>query len=248
MVPGDRCGSVGLHVSSQPDSLMDTSVLAERSRAQWWMSLASIALAMALSLMRPLPVRAATITVDEGGVCTLSDAIRSANKGSTEGGCTGSSGPDTIVLDTDLVLDWSPTDISSEITILGNGHTITGGGTDNDSPGLDVESGGVVTLDSVTITGFSGFFGGIYNGGALTVTNSTISGNAATWLGGGGIYSEGALAVVNSTISGNAASNYGGGIHSNGGSLIVKSSTIVSNTANTNSGGGIYAWNSSESV
>ena len=52
--------------------------------------------------------------------------------------------------------------------------------------------------------------GGILNGGTLTVSNSTLSGNSAG-LDGGGIHNGGTLTVSGSTLSGNSAS-YGGGI------------------------------------
>jgi len=56
---------------------------------------------------------------------------------------------------------------------------------------------------------FVGAGGGMFNFGALTVTNSTISGNSTDE--GGGIYhDDGTLTVANSTISGNSAS-FGGG-------------------------------------
>jgi hypothetical protein len=56
--------------------------------------------------------------------------------------------------------------------------------------------------------------GGLYNRGSSVITNSTISANVATMDeagGGGGIYNEGSLSIANSTISGNSAS-LGGGI------------------------------------
>jgi hypothetical protein len=50
--------------------------------------------------------------------------------------------------------------------------------------------------------------GGIQSYVALTVTNSTSSGNSAGVAGG--IFSGGTLNVVNSTLSGNSASSDGG--------------------------------------
>ena len=51
----------------------------------------------------------------------------------------------------------------------------------------------------------SGNGGGIYNGGTLTLTNSTVSGNTAWATRGGGIYNSGTLTLTNSTVSGNTA-------------------------------------------
>ena len=68
------------------------------------------------------------------------------------------------------------------------------------------------------------------------MTNSTVSGNSASTASGGGIFNAGALTVTNSTISGNAASGQygtyasGGGIYNNGGSpLTITNSTISGN-------------------
>jgi hypothetical protein len=89
--------------------------------------------------------------------------------------------------------------------------------------------------------------GGIYNTGALTISNSTISGNIVKGQvvgSGGGILNLGTLTVNNSTISGNGASGgsagFGGGI-SNGGPLTINDSTISGNFAKGmgSSGGGI---------
>ncbi|HEY4046915.1 MAG TPA: choice-of-anchor Q domain-containing protein [Acidobacteriaceae bacterium] len=118
---------------------------------------------------------------------------------------------------------------------------------------FNICSGTAVTLSGLTIekglfpggvgTGFDGG-GGIENNAWLTVTNSTISGNAAGGQGvavsiGGGIENNGTLTVTNSTFSGNTAgtTGLGGGIN-NIGILTVRNSTFSHNTAA--SGAGIY--------
>ena len=84
----------------------------------------------------------------------------------------------------------------------------------------------------------SDFGGGILNLGALTLANSTISGNSAG-SGGGGIQNNGnGLAISKSTISGNS-SGTGGGIH-NTSTVTITNSTISSNMATSGNGGGIY--------
>jgi hypothetical protein len=58
--------------------------------------------------------------------------------------------------------------------------------------------------------------GGIANDGTVTITNSTISGNAAGPNVGGGIANYGTVTITNSTISGNsmdAGGGAGGGIY-----------------------------------
>jgi hypothetical protein len=129
------------------------------------------------------------------------------------------------------------------LTIDGTGQTVTISG-NNTVQVAYVDSGAALTLNNLTIangsnSGFDG--GGIYNnGGTLTITNSTFSGNSAN-NGGGGIYNNGGtLTITNSTFSGNSA-NSGGGI-ANGGSVVVSitNSTFSGNSATGLGGGGIY--------
>jgi hypothetical protein len=112
-----------------------------------------------------------------------------------------------------------------------------------------VDYAATVKLVGLTITGgfVSGFDGGggifIYNGGTVTVTNSTIAGNSTTDFQGGGISNGGTLTITNSTISDNSAPNgNGGGIA--GGTLTITNSTISDNSAGF-AGGGIHTGASS---
>jgi len=75
--------------------------------------------------------------------------------------------------------------------------------------------------------------GGLDNRGTATVSRSTLSNNSA--LNGGGIFNEfgGILTITNSTISGNAADYSGGGIV-NAGNLTLTNSTVTHNRANRN--------------
>lgn len=143
--------------------------------------------------------------------------------------------------------------INRDVTIVGSGPsrtTVNGGGTGR----VFTISGGTVTISQLRVTGGSADYGGgIYNtGGTLTVTNSTVSANSATDLGGGGgIYNRypNTLTITNSTISTNAihtVSIYyadGGGID-NQGTMTITNSTISGNSNNGSAqngrGGGIY--------
>jgi hypothetical protein len=81
--------------------------------------------------------------------------------------------------------------------------------------------------------------GGIYNGGEMTIINSTVSDNRADGDGnglyGGGILNGGEMTIINSTVSGNRAEDtvgpgaLGGGI-ANAGSMSVTNSTVWGNT------------------
>ncbi len=83
--------------------------------------------------------------------------------------------------------------------------------------------------------------------GSISITDSDISDNEATRVHGGGIYAaRAAITVTNSTISGNqapSADRAGGGIHLRGAgsSLTVDSSTFSNNVA-SRQGGAIYAY------
>ncbi len=154
--------------------------------------------------------------------------------------------------------------IVSDSTITGNSATRKGGGVYNEGR-LDLTNthvtanrseahgGGVfnngrypvLTVDRSTISGNVAalYGGGIYNWGALTVTDSTISDNSATAGDGGGIYTGPfwgwPAQVIRSTISGNSAGHGGGGIGNFWGRLQVSNSTISGNTAGAEGGGGI---------
>jgi len=240
--------------------------LPRKTRRAWQKKLATTlaGAALLLALAGPMapPAYAANITVD-GTTCTLADAITAANTDTATGGCAAGSGVDTITLQTDVTLTGALPNITTQMTIEGNGYTIDGN--NGVYHVLYVANTGDLTLNSATITGgnANGGFpnnrgGGIFNLGTVTVSNSTISGNSAnSWGGGiyggtvtvnnstisgntadrgGGIFSWNTVTVTNSTISGNTASN-GGGIHSS--TVTVNNSTISGNTANSR-GGGIY--------
>src|SRR5262249_50871264 len=87
---------------------------------------------------------------------------------------------------------------------------------------------------SETCSGFVPQFGGggIYNGGSLTVSNSTLSGNYAVG-SGAGICNNGTLTVSGSTLSGNtadpASANYNGSRIVNFGSALLHNTLIAGN-------------------
>ncbi len=79
----------------------------------------------------------------------------------------------------------------------------------------------------------------------LTVSNSTLSGNSSSTLGGGVYNYDGTLTLTNCTLSGNSVSTgAGGGIYNQGdgngftGTTTVSSCTLSNNSASN--GGGIY--------
>ncbi len=111
----------------------------------------------------------------------------------------------------------------SNCTLSGN-SALDGGGIANAGGTLAIFNSSIIS-NSVSQT--SGLGGGIYNGGPLIITNSTLSGNSARL--GGGIYNAGTLTIANSTLAGNSA-KLGGGID-NGGTLAIANSTLSGNSA-----------------
>jgi hypothetical protein len=93
-----------------------------------------------------------------------------------------------------------------------------------------------VTISKLTIQNGCASGSGVYNGGRLSISDSTVSGNGnkpTYYCGlGGGIYNNGdsgaTLTIDNSTISGNFALLGGGGIF-NTGTLAISHSTISGN-------------------
>ena len=191
------------------------------------------------------------------GTVTVTNSTISGNTSSGAGNCSGSfscdvyssgggiSGSDNLTVTNSIISGntssgsgYSPYFTGSGY-ISANGHGYGGG-----------ISGGVF--------GLNGFFYG-FTGGAVTVTNSTISSNNAFGSGAGSVngagygYAEGGgifgftVTVTNSTISGNSGFGsgyssgdvyvYGGGISASG-DVTVVNSTIFGNSAL--SGGGIY--------
>ena len=205
------------------------------------------------------PAWASTITVNSladdadgtDGECTLREAITSANSDTTSGTATGEcaagSGDDVIDIGVTgtVNLTGALPPLSSNIEIEGPGvdqFTVrrnTGG----NYVIFRVGSGADVSLSGMTITNgnteVTDIGGGIYNDqGTLTVTDSTVSDNAADVVGG--ILSfGGTLTVTDSTVSDNSALS-GGGIYNQGGAIraTITRSTISGNSADL--GGGVY--------
>jgi hypothetical protein len=84
------------------------------------------------------------------------------------------------------------------------------------------------TLISGNTATFEG--GGIYNGnGTLSIYNMLITGNTAT-INGGGIYNTGTSTLTNITVAGNKADIGGGGVYSGSNTTNIRNSIIWGNT------------------
>jgi CSLREA domain-containing protein len=85
-----------------------------------------------------------------------------------------------------------------------------------------------------------GVGGGVW-GENLTISGSTITGNAANEVGGGiFVIRNGVLTLTNSQVTGNTAASSGGGVYGSYASLTIEGSTISGNTSSFGDGGGIY--------
>ena len=111
--------------------------------------------------------------------------------------------------------------------------------------GIYNDQAGVLTLNQTTFAnnvsglgaGSSGQGGAILNnGGKLTMTASTLSGNEASLLGGNLFSNGGTVVIANSTITGSAGTDAGGALGVTGGTVTMTDSTIAFNNAASNPG------------
>jgi hypothetical protein len=133
--------------------------------------------------------------------------------------------------------------ISKDLIISGPGASVITVSGNHASRVFDITAPVTVAIAGLTITdGMTNDNGsGIFSSGALTVTDSTISGNYAPDSGGGIYNNSGVLTVTGSTISGNSASGPagtegGGGIYTFMGTVWVTDSTLSDNSASVGTG------------
>ena len=111
--------------------------------------------------------------------CPLAEQIIAANTDAAAGACPAGNGADTIYLARDLVLSHQLPPITSEITIDGNGHTLSGKGSFRI---LDVD-GGALTIRNVTLADGNASEGGairLRNGASVSASNARFRDNQAT--------------------------------------------------------------------
>jgi uncharacterized repeat protein (TIGR01451 family) len=149
--------------------------------------------------------------------------------------------------------------VDKNVTITGPGASLLTVDANQTSRVFNIGAGKTAGISGLTVANGkvvdSAAGGGIYidTGGALTLTDSTLSGNSSSTLSGamssgGGIANLGTLTIINSTLSGNFASggttsgSSGGGI-ANSGTVTITNSTLSGNSASNgspgNNGGGI---------
>jgi len=95
-----------------------------------------------------------------------------------------------------------------------------------------INSGANVTLTGLTVqNGSTGFGGGIYNAGAVTLNNSPVTHNIASYYGGGIENHFGTVTLNSSPVTNNSVPYFGGGIHSFLGTVTLNNSAVTDNTA-----------------
>ncbi|MDX2270442.1 MAG: hypothetical protein NW237_00620 [Cyanobacteriota bacterium] len=104
-------------------------------------------------------------------------------------------------------------------------------------PPISSPYGTSLTVTNSILSGNRAAYGGAIYTQTATVSNSTLSNNSATVIGGG-IYAFFIAHVSNSTLSGHSAGVYGGGIFAS--TATVSDSTLNANRAGE-TGGGIHA-------
>ena len=154
---------------------------------------------------------AANISVDED--CSLSEAIHAANNDIAFDRCTAGDGDDTITLTGDVTLSGKLPAITTDMTIDGSDHTITGA----DVTAIFSIDDATVTLQNITIT--NGRTGA--RGAAIHVDSGDLELNSA---------------VVKDSWAGDA----GGGIYASNSNVNIVTSQIKNNTAGRSGGAGIY--------
>ncbi|HTX79053.1 MAG TPA: right-handed parallel beta-helix repeat-containing protein [Longilinea sp.] len=215
----------------------------------------TVVLATVMAFFSPFPAlaHAATLMVNsladpgngvcDGAECTLREAIAAAASGDTvtfdpalAGGTITLTA--TLKIDKDLILDGSV--LKTPLVISGDKAVTV----------LYITYKSTVSIFNLDIVdgrcGRDCIAGGINNEGALSIKDSTIADNIATW--GAGVYNAGTLTLTHVTLSNNQTANFdltcaacglGGGIF-NSGALVIARSTFTGNLSTRNGGGGIY--------
>ncbi|MDP1546375.1 MAG: Ig-like domain-containing protein [Anaerolineales bacterium] len=185
------------------------------------------------SVSGTIPLASILPTIDNNGSLTIDGGNNITISGDTDSNGTGDVRVLSVPPNANLTL--------RNITVTKGMNTIDSGGAIKSYGNLTIENSTISNSSTTTAVSVGG--GGVFTSSSsatLTVTNSTFSGNTATYFGGG-IYNAGStVSISNSTFSGNqSTANSGGGIYNSTGSLTITDSTFSSNMA-TAGGGSIY--------
>jgi len=165
-------------------------------------------------------------------LCTLPDQLVAANTDRPFGACPAGNGADIIFMTRDFTLTERLPSITSDITIRGNGYTISG---DSKFRIFDVD-GGDLALYDLTLTRGKSDSGGallVQNGGRASIDDSKFIRNFADAEGGAiaASHTSRGLTVNNSEFRNNYAQWTGGAIAMNGDGFTISNSSFVKNFA-----------------
>ncbi|MFA5884322.1 MAG: right-handed parallel beta-helix repeat-containing protein, partial [Acidimicrobiia bacterium] len=186
-----------------------------------------------LTLTNGIATNGGAIEFDDANL-TIRDSILTANSATSDGGAIASD-------DNDLTLTIETTEISGNTAddqgggiyfyVAAGTFVMTNSQlTDN----LSDETGGGAVISAE---------GGTDKILAVTITGSTITGNTSTENDGGGLYVnyvDGAVTITDTVISGNAAGGGGGGLWVYYASDVVVSNSTISDNSADGDGGGLY--------
>lgn len=175
----------------------------------------------------PIVVNTAGDGVADDGLCSLREAVISANTDTAVGGCTAGDGGDTILFANSL-----PRPLTIQLTVEGAAE-------DSAQTG-DLDIVGTLTIDGLGSSARSGLNTPIIvDGGGLdrifdiqpaahvTIQGVAIrNGNSVTAESGGGVRTRGELTLRQLSIHNNA----GGGVRNEGGILTLNNVSVLSNT------------------
>ena len=189
---------------------------------------------------------------DEPYICPLDEQIVAANTDAPFRTCPAGNGPDTFYMIRDITLDAPLPQIASDITIEGNGYTLSGDGRFRI---FDVRAG-KLTINNLTLADGNGGSSFNENGGAIrlrgsaqVVINDSILRDNQSYNGGAIALEEFTLKkstrlIINrSRFVGNASLWQGGAIYSfEGGTISIANSSFIGNrTRRASNGGAISA-------
>lgn len=213
---------------------------------------------LALAVFQSFSSNSNAADISLSNSCSLRDAIVAANSDTFTNGCVAGNGDDTIIMQTGSVVTLTDVDpagalvaglpvVSSNLTIQGNGSTIT---RDVAAPGFrffTLASNVTFAMDSVTLTNGVGKGSAIHADGATLVnlSNCVVSGHGPGSVNGVtedsdiGIHLENTNLELQSTIVTNNSGRNDVGVTVNNGSVIVIDSEISYNSA-SNADAGLY--------
>ncbi|MFZ5923393.1 MAG: choice-of-anchor Q domain-containing protein [Chloroflexota bacterium] len=190
-----------------------------------------------LALMPAAPVLAATFDLTgscPGGVGDVAALVAALNAANANGEA------DTLTLADNCVYTLTAIDngdnglpqVTSQITLDGNGSTIQRGSGAPAFRIFQVGDAGSLTLNDLTLqNGETNYGGGILNTGALTLNRTTIRNNTVNWFGGGLANLGGTVVANECSISGNTSGDGSAGAYNDDGPLSLTDCTISDNTA-----------------